>query len=965
MKRHDTHNVSLSEDGHSYIFSSQTPSEYSKTTNENKLIINKNKQNSDLKNLKKLNHILLEEGENEKNKNIKDNEIIENKNELEKGINNQENEKNVNNIKNKKLNIGEEKIEDSKKDNKDKKTIEKSIENNSDKKSSNSCFIKEKDDEEMNHIKELSLKKMRSFEGNRHPELENEKNIKNIINSQPNLKNKKKSHKNRLPKIMRCYFTKKDQIILITRNIYKEFFANLKNIEVASSEFVTNIRNENTENENISNKEEEENNNNNININSKSEEEKNYINNNCEEAKININIHNSNSNTIEGNYDITKDENSNIKNTDNIEDEDSKIISKIKKKLNKKSRDSKEFSNSRESQSKSKIKIYKREENNNKNSNNKSFKIDNKDNLKESYNQIIPSNIKRVINSNSKFFNEEKKKDSKEVRILKFNKNKSLIKNNEIGNKINIINKNSKNQNKKALSINNTPKNILILKKNESNKTFKIKTMNDNDKKYQNKTTNIKAEKNYIISNNSNNKINKKEEEKRKILILEPKNSKQKAGNKNEKRNQLYPKNNGSINQKTFPISLEKNSINIANKLLMKKKINKNNKTIEEIKNNEKIKNKQKIIKKNNITKSKEKEKDLLTNKLNYTNRETTIINNKNGNEIKILSHRSFHNAKNLTKYKFPQIIINKNKKTFENNSNPTNLKLDLSNSEKRNKEKILLSKKSRFNALQNYMKVKRNKKNKIINIIFKESEKSKRNNITGVNINNKINNDNTIFKTIEKPAIYHIKRIKKESCNILSLAQFQIKENMKNNREINNKKKYIKKFNNFHINRVKSSYFDKKTLPNFKDFETRINIFKNKRSNNSIFVYTRHYGDHNKCPMCQSMEMKAEFSKSKLGLYLKHFKNDCEESKLCSNHSSIRNHNFISSAKNIKNSKDSRNITFNIKKELSPININSTNDRYFPHFREQFVFNILKNKGKIDKLEINDFPVFNKYFNS
>ena len=44
---------------------------------------------------------------------------------------------------------------------------------------------------------------------------------------------------------------------------------------------------------------------------------------------------------------------------------------------------------------------------------------------------------------------------------------------------------------------------------------------------------------------------------------------------------------------------------------------------------------------------------------------------------------------------------------------------------------------------------------------------------------------------------------------------------------------------------------------------------------------------------------------------------------------------------------------------------MNSTNDRYFLHSREQFVYNILKNKGKIDKLEINDFPVFNKYFNS
>ncbi len=65
----------------------------------------------------------------------------------------------------------------------------------------------------------------------------------------------------------------------------------------------------------------------------------------------------------------------------------------------------------------------------------------------------------------------------------------------------------------------------------------------------------------------------------------------------------------------------------------------------------------------------------MITNKLNYTNRETTIINNKNENENKILSHRSFRNPKNLTKYKFPQVFINKNEKTFENNTNPNNYK--------------------------------------------------------------------------------------------------------------------------------------------------------------------------------------------------------------------------------------------------------------------------------------------------
>ena len=44
---------------------------------------------------------------------------------------------------------------------------------------------------------------------------------------------------------------------------------------------------------------------------------------------------------------------------------------------------------------------------------------------------------------------------------------------------------------------------------------------------------------------------------------------------------------------------------------------------------------------------------------------------------------------------------------------------------------------------------------------------------------------------------------------------------------------------------------------------------------------------------------------------------------------------------------------------------MNSTNDKYFQNSREQIAFNILRNKMKNDKLEINDFPVFDKYFNS
>ena len=936
MKTHNTHNISSSEEGHSYIFSSQTPSDYSKTTNENRFNINKNQENTDYKNFKNKKNILLDEN---KKKNIQDCGLINDKNELkEKEISNQENKKNVNNNNNEKINKSKikndkndvehsnegGKIKNDKKENKFKKSIEKVVKNekgeekyNREKKRNNSCKIKEKNNEKLLQIKEFSFKKMHSFDNIKHPLLDKE----NIIKSKPNLKNKTKRKKNRLPKIMRCYFTKQDKIIVMNKNIYKEFFANLKNIEFTTSEFLTNIKNEDIEN----NKEEE--NNNNININNRSDEGKYYMNDNCDDSKINININNnSNNNTIEGNM------NSNIKITDNSKDGQNKISSKNKNKYIKNDRKNNYIINNEENQRKSKIKIYTRQNNNNKNSSNKNSNKNNKNNLKASFNQI-PNNIKRVINSNSQFFNDDKKRDSKEVRVLKFNKSKSILQNMELNNKINLINKNMKNQNKKSLSISNTPKNMLILNKNESNKKFKIKTTN-NDKRTPNKIINMKPEKNYINLNNknySNNKIKKKEEEKRKVLMLDskhPKNIEQNKGN-------IYSKQD--------------------NKIFMKRIKNKNNRTIEAMKQNEKIKN-------NNANKNNEKEKDYSINKINYTNRETTIINNKNAHDFKILSHRTFHKGKNLSKYKFPQINFNKNGRTFENNSNPENLKLDLPTSEKRDKDKLLLSKKSRLNILHNYMEVKKSKKISKINNIFKDNDKSKRNNMTGSNYIKKINNDKMLFKTIEKPGLYYIKKIKKETGNILSLDKFHIKENLMNNGEIYGQKKYYKKINNFNLNRVRSSYIDKNTLPNFNDLDARINILKNKRNNNSIFLYTKHYGNHNKCPMCQSMEMKAEFSKSKLGLYLGNFKNDHEDSKLCPNYSSIRTNKLLS-AKSIKDTKDSRNITF--KAELSPINIYSTNDKFFPYSRVQIIFNILKNNGKIDKLEISDFPVFQKYFNS
>ena len=40
-------------------------------------------------------------------------------------------------------------------------------------------------------------------------------------------------------------------------------------------------------------------------------------------------------------------------------------------------------------------------------------------------------------------------------------------------------------------------------------------------------------------------------------------------------------------------------------------------------------------------------------------------------------------------------------------------------------------------------------------------------------------------------------------------------------------------------------------------------------------------------------------------------------------------------------------------------------NDRYYQNTKGQFAFNVLKSKGKNEKLGINDFPVLDGYFNS
>ena len=120
--------------------------------------------------------------------------------------------------------------------------------------------------------------------------------------------------------------------------------------------------------------------------------------------------------------------------------------------------------------------------------------------------------------------------------------------------------------------------------------------------------------------------------------------------------------------------------------------------------------------------------------------------------------------------------------------------------------------------------------------------------------------------------------------------------------------------------------------------------------------MYTRHYGDKNKCPICQSREMKAEYSENKIGLYKKHI---CKE---MVGHNHIR---ILSNFTNIKNNfiflENNNNNDLQIKRELSP------NNNYIYYIKNQFLSKTLKNRFKRNhhNFEIIDFPVLNSYFNS
>jgi hypothetical protein len=216
-------------------------------------------------------------------------------------------------------------------------------------------------------------------------------------------------------------------------------------------------------------------------------------------------------------------------------------------------------------------------------------------------------------------------------------------------------------------------------------------------------------------------------------------------------------------------------------------------------------------------------------------------------------------------------------------------------------------------------------------------------------NGNNNIHNfkSNSIFKNIKN--YHHVNKFKSKFDNIL------------NSDKINEPKDSFKKISILGLNRAQSDIFFKKTTLN--DFELlRLNSNKAKK-NSDIFIYTKHYGDHNKCPLCQSMEMKAKFSENKIGIYRRHSRAEIEDSKICTNYSSFKT-NFFPAIKSAEEKNDVNDIS--VKKEMSTIiNLYGNQEHYFRKSKEQFAYNILKNKGKLEKLGINDFPVLDKYFNS
>ena len=777
-------------------------------------------------------------------------------------------------------------------------------------------------------------------------------------------------------KIHICHFTRKYKIIVINKSIiYKDLLVNLKENTDTTNELVSNIKNDDDKKEDNPEEDKEDKEENNEEDNKKNE-------NNNEEDKKDIEDDN------EIDYEENKITSNNINTLkDKVGD---KKGNKNKKKENK---------IKIENNSKNKIKIYTRQKNNNNKltTSKKEVNILAKTDKKEKNKNIIPHNIKRVINSKT-LDNEQKKEPKKEIRVLKFNKNKPVLQNREIKKVINTQNnshnnsnnQNNKNKNKKSFSISNTPKNFNEVKKYEQPEIIKLKKTqktdnNNNEIKRQNKSNDlIKKELNKSINSNNSKRKNKNNNNNISKVKNEIKNNEQNLNSKSnskifknqspnikngdhlKKRNNIKNKreffSQSNLNQSTNIVSSQnkpnillenKNIIRNSNKLNNKKYNNNinnniknnsnNNIKINSYRQNENRKPSGETKMKNNNSKnhyferSNGKQKEQTKIIVKSANRNIKS-NNKNNFGFKLLSDRSINKAKN----QISKTNIDNLRATLDI-LKPKNLKL--THSDKRNIDKRIIPKVRALKIFGRFMKENGNKDYQIPNGLTEYGFNNK-------NMNNNMNN-NSIFKNIQKQ---HMKKIKNKHYNIISLDKYKTKDNNINFDKFNG----MKKINILNINKIKPNIFFKKSSSN--ELETRYNEHKNRKSND-IFIYTKHYGDHNKCPLCQSMEMKARYSENKLGLYKRYVKPEIEDTKGNTNNSIIKT-NFFPIIKGIDDKKDFKDFT--IKRNLSPINMNiNQENNYFQNSKEQFAFNILRNKGKVEKLGINDFPVLDNYFNS
>ena len=353
-------------------------------------------------------------------------------------------------------------------------------------------------------------------------------------------------------------------------------------------------------------------------------------------------------------------------------------------------------------------------------------------------------------------------------------------------------------------------------------------------------------------------------------------NDNMKKRNKISKKNEFYSQS--KLDQSTNIGSTQNKSKKfVENKILTKyfnKENNNHNIKIKSYKKKEDIKpdtksSRERKIEKNNsknnyMEKSSGRKKEKSKNNVKNESRNNNF-KNKNSLGFKLLSDRSFNNEKNQTMNRFsklnPNIIQPK----------PKNLKF--SHSGRRFKEREKLSKTISLKVFEKLMNENGNK-NQLSNNGLVENginNNKNRNNNKDINIYN-----NSIFKTIQKN---NINKIKNKHYNIISLDKCRIQENKKNSNKLNG----MKKVNIINLNRAKSNIFFRKTSQN--DIESKDIIHKVRKSND-IFIYTKHYGDHNKCPLCQSMEMKAKYSENKLGLHRRYIKPETEDLKVNTNNS-------------------------------------------------------------------------------